>query len=495
MPEKKNPFGTLGIASAVYALFYTFCLYKNASGITYPFFVAGTLGFFFFCMKRCGVPCDSGFRKGWKLFYTVSVLLLGLSVCLTDDWKLLLMTKTGLFLLTMTLAVRLFGRTQGNSFGGNLRAIGSGIMETLYCIDKPIADGVEYVKAGGQLFKNKKTQSVLLGLLIALPLLAVILALLFSADAVFFNLAKEMAGDWNLREPLLVCLMIAAVYMVSYSFIRGLTSYETKPPRNPGKKGEPIAAITFTSLIALVYLAFCAVQILYLFIGKMQLPEGLTWASYARQGFFQLLFVCLINLVMVLLCLALFGESRILKGILTAISLMTYIMVVSSALRMFLYIQNYYMTFLRLMVLWALAVIAVVLVGVIIFTWQKSFPLFGYCTVAVTLFYLVLAFARPDFVVAKYDISHASVQEADGEDPYAGIYRGFADYEYLNGLSADAALVLTEKKVEAVFGSARAFSGFYERNWEKAQDMNWRTFNFSRWLAGRYMGGWYDGEN
>ena len=33
-------------ASAVYALFYTLCLYKNASGITYPFFVAGTLIYF-----------------------------------------------------------------------------------------------------------------------------------------------------------------------------------------------------------------------------------------------------------------------------------------------------------------------------------------------------------------------------------------------------------------------------------------------------------------
>lgn len=33
----RGAFPFFGWASAVYALFYTFCLYKNASGITYPF--------------------------------------------------------------------------------------------------------------------------------------------------------------------------------------------------------------------------------------------------------------------------------------------------------------------------------------------------------------------------------------------------------------------------------------------------------------------------
>ena len=36
----------LGIGSILYALIYTFCLYRNASGITYPFFVGATLLYF-----------------------------------------------------------------------------------------------------------------------------------------------------------------------------------------------------------------------------------------------------------------------------------------------------------------------------------------------------------------------------------------------------------------------------------------------------------------
>ena len=42
---RKN-YAFFGGASALYALFYTFCLYRNASGITWPFFVAGTLVYF-----------------------------------------------------------------------------------------------------------------------------------------------------------------------------------------------------------------------------------------------------------------------------------------------------------------------------------------------------------------------------------------------------------------------------------------------------------------
>jgi len=77
---------------------------------------------------------------------------------------------------------------------------------------------------------------------------------------------------------------------------------------------------------------------MYLFIGNMQLPEGYTYSGYAREGFFQLLAVCILNLLLVLICLYLFRENIVLKLILTLISGCTYIMILSSALRMIMYI-------------------------------------------------------------------------------------------------------------------------------------------------------------
>ena len=52
-PVKANPlYPFMGIGSLIYALLYTFFLYKNTSGITYPFFVGGTCLFFFLYLRK-----------------------------------------------------------------------------------------------------------------------------------------------------------------------------------------------------------------------------------------------------------------------------------------------------------------------------------------------------------------------------------------------------------------------------------------------------------
>ena len=57
IPEKhehlktfQSNFPFFSIACLVYALFYTFCLYQNLTGITVPFLAVGTLLFGYFCL-------------------------------------------------------------------------------------------------------------------------------------------------------------------------------------------------------------------------------------------------------------------------------------------------------------------------------------------------------------------------------------------------------------------------------------------------------------
>ena len=88
------------------------------------------------------------------------------------------------------------------------------------------------------------------------------------------------------------------------------------------------------------YVLFCIIQIFSLFLGKMQHPAGYTYARYAREGFFQLLFVCMINVCLVLFFMGCFRENGLKKILLTVISGCTYVMIASSAFRMCLYIQN-----------------------------------------------------------------------------------------------------------------------------------------------------------
>lgn len=474
----QGDFGFFGGAGALYACFYTFCLYRNASGITYPFFVAGTLFFFYSCTKRSGVPWkkDSG-------FYLASILLLGVSVFLTDNGVIHLFTKAGILILTLSLMLHQYLRDEDWGFSRHLSAMGQSLIETVCCLGCPVSDGNGWLKEKEQSGKKGKGRYVILGLLILIPLLLVVLALLVSADAVFRNLFIRLFFHISPFRITGVLFMTLAAFWGSYCFMAMLNKrvIQEESPRREGQ--EPVLAITVTSVLAVVYLIFCGIQIVYLFLGRLQLPAGYTYSSYARQGFFQLLAVCVINLALVLVCLAFFRENRVLKGILTVISLCTYVLVASSAYRMLLYIRYCQLTFLRILVLWALCVIAAMLTGIIVSIYRPSFRLFRYLTVTVTVCYLLLAFARPDYWIARYNMGFVNMSTAYDHNAPDDSYR---DLSYLAGLSADAAPVLASPQYYSYLKrSSYAMEDYFFEMEARAREGGLRGFNLSRYLAGK----------
>ena len=474
----RGAFPFFGWASAVYSLFYTFCLYKNASGITYPFFVAGTLAYFGLCTRKSGVPLKTD-----SIFTVVSMILLGISVFLTDNVSIQLITKTGIFLLTLSLMLHQYINDSQWNFSKYLLSICQCLLETIACVGRPFSDGAVWrqkrIQEGK---KDGKGRYVALGLLVAVPLGLFILALLVSADAVFRDLFVRLFRHINIGNILLVLCMLVLGFFASYGFMAMLNSRVIKEECRENRNQEPVLAITFTSVLAVMYLVFCSIQVVYLFMGQMRLPEGYTYSSYARQGFFQLLAVCIINLIIVLVCLGFFRESRVLKGILTVISLCTYIMVASSAYRMILYIQICQLTFLRIIVLWALAVTALVLGGIIVTIFRPGFRLFRYCVTIVTVFYILLAFAKPDYWIARYNmqiVDFTAVSEEPAEDSYR-------DFYYLSHLSADAAPILAApENYEFLKNKSYSMEEYFSRMERKSEGMGIRGFNVSRYLAGK----------
>lgn len=483
-------FPLFGIGSLLYSAFYAFCLYKNASGITYPFFVVGTLCYFFFCMQKLGVP----YKKD-SVFYLISITLLGISNCLTNSLPLLWLNKCGIFLLSFTLMLHTVYNDRSwnfpTYFAAIFRTIGSGFC----CLFRPFGDLVCYFDAQKQEKSTEKSYflPVFIGLLIAAPILLITTALLASADKVFDHLLVSITDLFNIPTLIELIALIVIVFFCSYAIIAALCK-KSAVRENSAEKTlfDPLVAIVVTGLLSIPYLLFCVIQILYLFLGQLTLPAGYTYAQYAREGFFQLLAVCVINLGIVLICLHLFRESKILKAILLILSGCTVIMILSSALRMILYIDSYALTFLRVFVLWSLAVIFLLMAGVTAFIFYKQFPLFRYGIAVVTVCYLALSFSRPDYFIARYNLENG------------------ADYDYLSRLSADAApaildssknpyLVSVEDMLEKTApdenGSYSADT-FYDSYWMKSyyckmeyrtKDMGIRDFNFSLYRAGKYM--------
>lgn len=295
----------LGAATALYALLYTICLYRNASGITYPFFVAGTLYYSYYCTAKCRVPSDrDSLQKKLirALPYGAAEFLLGISVFLTADLKIHLMTKGMLFGLTLLWTLMLFCNTENWGLGDFIRNGWKGLFGTFSYLDTPFSDVAAALKAEEKQKENGKGHYIMIGLVIGIPLLMVVAALLLSADAVFASLVSRFFGELAWSDFITVFLMLVLVYLFAYGFIRGLLTKSLTGKRRECL-GEPLAAITVLSLLTAIYTVFCTIQIVYLFLRAGTLPEQMTWALYARQGFFQLLAVCVINLAVVAVCL------------------------------------------------------------------------------------------------------------------------------------------------------------------------------------------------
>ena len=505
----KAHFPFFGIGSALYALFYTFCLYKNASGITYPFFVVGTLCYFFFSMRKLGVP----YKKD-SVFYIVSIVLLGISNCMTDSVPLLNLNKCGIFLLSFILMIHTIYLDRNWNFPKYLGAIMETIGTVCTCVLRPFSDMVSYFDAQKQAKTGKKSYfiPVLIGIVITVPVLLFMTLLLASADAVFSDMLYKIFYAFNFVTIFQITFLMVVVFFCSYAVYAALCMKNVKENVKDCRVLEPVIAIIITAALSVLYLMFSVIQILYLFIGNMQLPEGYTYSQYARQGFFQLLAVCILNLIIVLVCLYLFRNSTILKIILTIISGCTFIMILSSALRMLMYIDRYNLTFLRIFVLWALAVIFLLMAGVTAFIHINKFPLFTYSMVIVTVFYIGLSFAHPDYWIAKYNLDPTHLD-------YLNEYDVSDSRRYLSKLSADAAPVLLDKDKnpylrEIIIGQADA--DLLLKNWDDVsefdedisayvtKELSWlhsyyykmerlsdkmhiRNFNFSIYTAGKYV--------
>lgn len=490
MKKKEKRFHMLGIGSFLYALFYTFCLYRNASGITYPFFAGGTLLFFGYFIRKSENSSADGKREKTKahiskIFLMVSIVAAGGLNCTTDSNVLIVFNKLLMIVLFGVLLLQCWHDLTGWSvtayvkggmtmlFGGVVNAIAP-VYDLAACWKlrhSNSANGEKNVNRG-RLFK-----SVGIGLLIAFPMAMFIAILLASADAVFGGLMYDILTfsiDIDAFEDVIgITVLVMAVFAMCY----GIFAYNVEPQNiktidNMARTGktdwDSCIAVTVNGVMCVMYVIFSGIQIVSLFLGK--LPEGYTYSSYARHGFFELVFVCLFNIILVLCTLAYFGSSRILQTLLTIICGCTYIMTASSAYRMILYISSYHLTFLRLLVLWGLAMIAVVMTGVLVYTYNQKFSLFRFVLMTLTVGWLCFSAAHPDFWIASYNI----MASGDGQD--------YDSYYLRRELSLDAVPALPEEICQSEDSNYCNRVDRYQSQQEGFLGAV-RTFNFSRSYA------------
>ncbi|MEY8506929.1 DUF4173 domain-containing protein [Lachnospiraceae bacterium 42-17] len=470
MRENYRYFGGL---SLIYGLIFTFCLYKNMSGITFPICVAITIIFAILFMKKIGFSLQRN-----SILYITGMILLGISTSFTSSFFLHFFNLLGIILLFFVFMIHQFYNDINWNFPAYLKRIFILFGTVIECIPYPYWHGSKYVNRNKENKNHNTLIAIVIGVLLSLAVLCVTLPLLLKSDLMFAKIFGEILKHINFSTIFGVSFMGILGFTLCYAFFSALCKYNFPEGRaRKLKYYNPIIGITFTSVISFVYFVYCMIQIMYLFIGiHAGLPENVTYAQYARGGFWELLFVSFINFVMVLMCMYIFSDNLVLKFVLTFVSGCTFIMILSAAYRMILYIGAYHLTFLRILVLWFLTVLTFIMGGVIISIYMKKFPLFQYIVAVVSVFYISLSFLRPDTIVAKYNITH--MDEASCENVFYLLYN--TSWDAVPEIAKlDKKVDLTKIKNENEFFEEQIKNYFIYVS-EENNDIYFRKANYSR---------------
>lgn len=489
--EVRSKFWIFGGISLIFGLVFTLLFFKAGIGLNIFLFTLATVTLLMITMKKLSLPI----KKGTVLYYG-AVLLLGVSSALTASEILLFINILGILLLLDLSLLNQFYENRNWSFLKHLLwMIGLGF-QSIGSIGLPFIDGISSMKHT-KVFKNDRTRNIFLGVFFSIPVLLMVTALLANADLLFGKLTGKVFRVLFSSDILVIAIMVIFGFLACYCILCGFMSKVGLQEKKAIGKADASIAITFMTLLTLVYAVFCVIQVVYLFAnGLLVLPDGFTFAEYARRGFFELLAVAVINVALMVFCRELFQESKLLRLIITIMTVCTYIMIASATYRMLLYIGAYHLTFLRVFVLLSLLIISLVLAGVILSEYNQRFPLFKYCVAVVSVCYILFSLSKPDYFIAQYLIDHTEILN-------------YEDLSYLtNNLSLDAAPAIlpvledehrwtldkseTDDYRENVYVEDRTpeniISDYYQRISNASARTEIRDFNYSIYLADKYSG-------
>jgi hypothetical protein len=361
-------------------------------------------------------------RFGWA---AATVALLGAGTIRSAGWLVLLCLATAL--LTGALAVA-GGRSVRAMATASLMSVAAGFRSLPW-----LSQGFRAIRGHGP--GTSGGTRVAATVAVSVALLVVFGTLFASADAAFAEVLSKAVPDVNGATV----VRWTFVFAVAIGILGGAAYLRAAPPDLSGMDGAAKRRVTRLEwavplgLLVLLFAMFVTVQLAVLFGGSRHVldTDGLTYADYARGGFWQLLVVTGLTL------LVLAGAARwaprttradrvLIRVILGALAVLTLVVVASATHRMDVYAGTYGLTRLRILValceLWLGVVFLMVLIAGIRL---RAAWLARSVVAAGVLALLGLAAANPDGLIADRNITRFE-------------QTGRIDRNYLAGLSADA---------------------------------------------------------
>lgn len=284
---------------------------------------------------------------------------------------------------------------------------------------------------------SEKSRAVLRGIVITLPIVLVFGLLFSAADSVFADL---FSFDWlgfeispELVGRLFVMLVVGTGLIAigkHLAFAKG--EHLSKIAVSSSKQARTEVSILLSALNGL-FLIFIAIQVVYLFGGRsVVFDQGLTYADYARRGFFELVIVASLSYLVVSISDRFTKKDNLnnyfTKILQLALIAQVFVIIASALKRLKLYQDAFGLTtsrFYAYVLMLGIAAAFLLLVWKILSNKSESWLLPKYGLIILSAL-LLLNFIVPDRYVARHNVDRF-------------IRTGKLDAQYLGSLSADAA--------------------------------------------------------
>lgn len=336
---------------------------------------------------------------------------------------------------------------------------------------------------------RKTVVPVLRGLALAFPIVLILTILLSSADPIFNDQINNFFALFRVEN--LGEFLFRLVYIMVFGYLFAGTLLHAIHPRKEEPRPDPndpqiVPFIGFTeSLVVLLcvdllFLLFVSIQFRYLFGGQANITStGYTYSEYARRGFFELVTVAVISL---LLYLAFAAATKIdtsnRKKAFTVLSVFLVAEVLtilaSAWMRLSLYESAYGFTRLRTYTHIFIPWLAVLLVFTILLEAlhrRGRFALF--LLICSTGFVFSLGMINVDGLIVRQNIR----QTMEGQE---------LDFQYLNSLSTDAVPAIVSKfndpslpeKLHDLLGASLSCRTADEKDTAGTDD-DWTAFHYA----------------
>ncbi|WP_282937841.1 DUF4173 domain-containing protein [Paenibacillus sp. RC67] len=363
----------------------------------------------------------------------------------------------------------------------------------------PVQSIVRMVSSKIKIKRSQQVWKVMAGVTLSLPLLLLVGSLLASADTMFDRTLSKfptLFEDIHLGSLAFKAGWIVVITVALFVYVWGLLYPKTRMTSNvqpslTGEAGEgwdpgyPVpyakplrmdATIMATILILLnaVYVLFAIVQFSYFFAGgSAVLPDGVTYAEYARRGFAELVVVTMINFSLLMITLHVVDRSirpmdRFLRVLLAMLVGCTGVMLCSAFFRLSMYELAYGYTVTRVLV-HAFMLFLVLLFAIALYKlWNDSFRLLQPYAIAAISAYIVLNYIQVDAVVASNNMQRYETT-------------GKIDVAYLGSLSLEVVPYLLElqQKYPELQQTTEVLQGMKERL-EADKPASWTEYNWSK---------------